>query len=159
MTYLWLNHQKKQIKRELKGKIIDGIDKSELVFIQLSKAEAREQLDWEHSKEFEFKGEMYDVVEFEETADSVKYWCWWDHEETKLNLHLAEIVNNLLGNQPDKKEKQQNLISFYQSLFSEKIFQWQTLQFANVSNQITKYQFIQKEFINSIPSPPPQLAV
>lgn len=159
VTYLWLKHQKKQVKREVKWQIIEGIDKSELVLIQLSKSEAAEKLEWEHSQEFEFEGEMYDVVEFEETSDSVKYWCWWDYEETALNKNLAEVVNNLLGNHPDKKEKEQKLISFYQSLFSEKIFQWQALQFARKSNTLTEYEFILKDFINSVPSPPPQKAV
>ncbi|WKK76088.2 hypothetical protein QYS49_01265 [Marivirga salinae] len=159
VTYLWLNHQKKQIKREVKWKIIEGIDKSELVLIQLSKSEAAEKLEWKHSREFEFEGEMYDVVEFAETTDSIKYWCWWDYEETVLNKNLAEVVNNLLGNHPDKQEKEQKLISFYQSLFSEKVFQWQALQFAEVSNPETDYRFISKMNIISIPNPPPQKIV
>jgi hypothetical protein len=159
VTYLWLNYQKKQVKREVKWKIIEGIDKSELVLIHLIKNEAAEKLDWEHSREFEYEGEMYDVVEFEETKDSVKYWCWWDYEETTLNKNLAAVVHNLLGNHPDKKEKEQKLISFYQSLFSEKIFQWQALQFARLSYLFTEYEFILKDYINSIPSPPPQNVV
>ena len=109
VTYLWLNLQKKQVKREVKWEIIEGIDRSELVLIQLSKSEVEEKLEWEHSKEFEFEGEMYDVVEFEETPDSIKYWCWWDHEETALNKNLADVVNNLLGNHPDRKEKEQKV--------------------------------------------------
>jgi len=159
VTYLWLNLQKKQVKREVKWEIIEGIDRSELVLIQLSKSEVEEKLEWEHSKEFEFEGEMYDVVEFEVTPDSIKYWCWWDHEETALNKNLADVVNNLLGNHPDRKEKEQKLISFYQSLFSEKIFQWQALRFARKSNTLTEYEFILKAFINSVPSPPPQKTV
>jgi len=159
VTYLYLNHQRYQIKREVKWKIIEGIDKSELVLIHLSKAEAKERLDWEHSKEFEFEGEMYDVVEFEEAPDSVKYWCWWDHEETALNQNLAEVVSNLLGNHPDKKEKEQKLISFYQSLFSEKIFHWEALQFTSISNPIENYQFNLKIYSNNIPTPPPQTII
>lgn len=159
VTYVYLSHQKKQLKREVKWEIIDGIDKSELVMIHLSKVEAKERLEWEHSKEFEFQEEMYDVVEYEETADSVKYWCWWDHEETALNKNLTEVVNNLLGNHPDKKEKEQKLISFYQTLFSEKSFQWKALKFTQISNPITDYRFISKIHINPIPTPPPQKIV
>tara|TARA_R110002012_G_scaffold153906_1_gene314103 strand:+ start:42186 stop:42668 length:483 start_codon:yes stop_codon:yes gene_type:complete len=159
VTYLYLNHQKYQIKREVKWKIIDGLDRSELVLIQLSKSEAKEKLEWEHSKEFEYLGEMYDVVEFAETADSVKYWCWWDHEETSLNQNLAEVVNTLLGNHSDKKEKEGKLITFYQSLFSEKVFQWSALHFNRMSNSSIAYEFIFEDYINSIPSPPPQMIV
>ncbi|MGJ3236509.1 hypothetical protein [Marivirga sp.] len=159
VTYLYLTHQKYRIKREVKWKIIEGVDKTDLVLIQLTKAEAKEKLDWEHSREFEYEGEMYDVVEFEETKDSVKYWCWWDYEETTLNKNLAAVVNNLLGNHPDKKEKEQKLISFYQSLFLEKVFQWQALQFARLPNSFTEYELIFKDYINPIPSPPPQKIV
>jgi len=159
MTYLYLNHQKKQLKREVKWKIIEGIDKSELVLIQLNKSEAKEKLDWEHSKEFEYLGEMYDVVEFEETSDSVKYWCWWDYEETALNQNLAQVLNNLLGNDPDKKEKEEKLITFYQSLFSEKIFQWHTIQFTSISKQLTNYQFSSKTHIDKVSTPPPKFEI
>jgi hypothetical protein len=159
MTYLYLSNQKKQLKREVKWEIIEGIDKSELVFIKLTKAEAKEKLEWEHSKEFEFQGEMYDVVEFEETADSVKYWCWWDDEETALNENLAQVLNNLLGNDPDKKEKEEKLITFYQSLFSEKIFQWHTIQFASILNQLSNYQFSSKTHIDKVSTPPPKLII
>jgi len=159
VTYLWLKNQKKEVKHEVKWKIIQGLDKSELVLIQLSKAEMEDKLEWEHSKEFEFEGEMYDVVEFEETTDSVKYWCWWDHKETELNKNLADVVNSLLGNHPERQEKEHKLISFYQSLFSEKIYQWKALQFTKISTPISEYSFVSKVHINSIPSPPPQKGV
>jgi len=158
VTYLWSYHQKKEVKHLVKWEIIQGIDKSELVLIHLSKAEANDKLEWEHSKEFEFEGEMYDVVEVEENVDSIKYWCWWDHEETKLNKELAELVNSLLGAQPEKKEKEQKLISFYHSLFVEKVFHWQALHSPQISNPTTDYQFILKDFLHSISTPPPQLA-
>jgi hypothetical protein len=140
----------------VKWEIIEGIDRSELVLIQLSRADAKKKIDWEHSKEFEFEGEMYDVVEFEETADSVKYWCWWDHEETLLNKNLTEVVDSLLGNHPDKNEKEEKLITFYQSLFSEKLFHWEALQFISLSNPIENYHFNLKIYSNNIPTPPPQ---
>ena len=159
MTYLYLSFQKNQIKTEVKWKIIEGIDKSELVFIQLSKAQAEEKLEWEHSKEFEFQGEMYDVVEFEETSDSVKYWCWWDYEQTTLNKNLYALVNQLFGNHPDKKEKQQQLISFYQSLFSERVFSWLSIQPTSISIFDSIYQFNLKNYNKNIPTPPPKAKV
>lgn len=140
----------------MKWEIIEGIDRSELVLIRLSRVDAKKKIDWEHSKEFEFEGEMYDVVEFEETADSVKYWCWWDHEETLLNKNLAEVVDSLLGNHPDKNEKEEKLITFYQSLFSEKLFHWEALQFISLSIPIENYHFNLKIYSNKILTPPPQ---
>jgi len=157
VTFLWLNHQKEQVRREVKWKIIEGIDRSELVLIQLSKAEAERKLEWEHSKEFEYEGEMYDVVEFESTADSVKYWCWWDYEETDLNKNLANLVDLLLGNHPHKKEQEQKLISFYQSLFSEEMFEWNASPYDSILEQFSCYQISLHNYTKNIPTPPPQL--
>lgn len=156
MTYLWLNLEKQEVKHEVKRKIIAGLDKSDLVLISLSKAEAETELEWEHSKEFEFEGEMYDVVKSEVTSDSVKYWCWWDFEETALNKNLAELVNQLFGSDPGKKQNEQNLITFYKSLFSENLFQWESIQYSQSLDSSRNYTFNLVDFISTIPTPPPQ---
>lgn len=159
ITFFWLNHQKQQVKHEVKWRIIEGLPKSELVLIQLSKSEAKEQLFWEHSQEFEYQEEMYDVVEYAETSDSLKYWCWRDHEETKLNQELALLVNNLFANHHDNQEKEINLITFYQSLFVEKIFQWQVYALVHYSNRYGNYDVFLQDFFHSIPTPPPKIAI
>ena len=119
LTYSALKMQKHQLKRSIKHQIIDGIDKSELVLLKFSKHEVEEMLDWEHSKEFEFKNEMYDVVEKEETTDSISYWCWWDNEETKLNRQLASSL--LIDWQQNDAQQQQNklLIQYTKNWLSE----------------------------------------
>ncbi len=111
-TWCWLQYQKSAVKRELKWKLADGIDRSELVLLKFSRQEAETNLRWEHAREFEYKGEMYDIVETLNSADSVYYWCWWDHEETALNKQLAALVTKSLGDNPEKKEKQQQLLSY-----------------------------------------------
>jgi hypothetical protein len=89
---LYLKHEKRMLKREIKHRIIEGIDRSELVELSFT-PEEKKQLRWEHSKEFEYNGEMYDVVESKSENGKITYWCWWDNEETKLNRRL----NNLLA--------------------------------------------------------------
>ncbi|MCB9336000.1 MAG: hypothetical protein H6586_07615 [Flavobacteriales bacterium] len=116
-TFIWLHFQKKSIKRTVKHEIINSISKSDLAFIKLSKVEAEEELDWEHSKEFEFKNNMYDVVYTETTSDSVFYWCWLDKKETQLNILLAELVKNTFGNNQNKKKNEKALIDFCKSLY------------------------------------------
>jgi hypothetical protein len=118
-TLLFLQFQKKQVKKELKRKIIAGIDKSELVLLKFTEEESLNQIKWEHSKEFEYKGEMYDVVEKEVHGDVIYYWCWWDHEETKLNKQLITLVDHFLGNNPTKQEKQGKLLDYFKKLYFE----------------------------------------
>lgn len=96
---LYLKHEKKMLKREIKHRIIEGIDKSELVELTFTVAEAEKKLQWEHSKEFEYNGEMYDVVESKSDGKKVTYWCWWDNQETSLNKQLSKLLARALNDQ------------------------------------------------------------
>lgn len=109
--------QKKQVKREVKHRIIDGIDKDELVLLEFSLEEIDEKLRWKHSKEFEYNGYMYDIVERETRNDTTYFWCWWDHEETELNKQLEELLAHAMGKHPQNKQSKEELIDFYKSLY------------------------------------------
>ena len=81
-TFTFLHFHKKQIRREVKRKIIAGIDKNELILLRLSEIESQTKLNWKHSKEFEFNQQMYDIVETEVKGDTIYYWCMRDTKET-----------------------------------------------------------------------------
>jgi hypothetical protein len=100
---LYLKHEKRMLKREIKHRIIEGIDKSELVELTFTDLEAETQLRWEHSKEFEYNGEMYDVVESKSDNGKITYWCWWDNEETSLNKQLNKLLARALNDQTPSK--------------------------------------------------------
>ncbi len=91
-TYLWLHIQKSRIKKEVKARFIAGIDKSELTHFTFSQSQLKTDLRWEHDREFEYKGEMYDVVETEMLGDSIHYICWHDKAETQLNRRLQTLI-------------------------------------------------------------------
>ncbi len=99
--------------------MIAGLDKNELVLFKFTDTEAQTELNWEHSKEFEYKGQMYDVVEKLIQGDTIYYWCWWDHEETKLNKQLDRLLANVLGDNPQRQEKKSQLADFFKKLFYE----------------------------------------
>lgn len=108
--------EKYRIRKEVKRQIIAGIDKNELVLLTFSRAAINTDLRWEHAREFEYRGEMYDIVETNETGDSISYWCWWDHRETALNKSLDKLTQSACGQSPGSKEKQQRLQDFVRSL-------------------------------------------
>tara|TARA_Y100000782_G_scaffold100921_1_gene116231 strand:- start:5646 stop:6206 length:561 start_codon:yes stop_codon:yes gene_type:complete len=116
--YTWLHHQKYVLRKSIKKQIIAGVNKEELVLIQLSKEQAKKELKWKHSKEFEYHHEMYDIVTFEETADSVFYRCWWDHEETKLNRRLQHLLALTMGQHHQKNKQQKRLASYFKSFYT-----------------------------------------
>ncbi|MEX0813923.1 MAG: hypothetical protein WD048_17015 [Chitinophagales bacterium] len=155
-TYLWLQYQKKMVKKSVKWKMIDGIDKSELVYFKFSKADSANVLNWKHSREFEYNGQMYDIVERENRGDSLFYWCWWDHEETKLNKALTQLIQKEYDDNPQRNEKRERLMDIY------KQFRVNSFEFAfnNLFSEILSsegiYSFSIKTFYSQPISPPPQ---
>ncbi len=156
-TFTFLQYQKRQVKREVKWKMIAGIDKNELVLFKFTDTEAQTELNWEHSKEFEYKGQMYDVVEKLVQGDTIYYWCWWDHEETKLNKQLNGLLAKVLGNNPQRQEKKRQLADFFKKLFHEN----QENQTAIITTQTINHFFYSEDFVciyHTPPVPPPRLS-
>lgn len=156
-NYIWLQHQKSMVKHEVKRMIIKGIDIDELELLKFTKQESISKLKWEHSKEFEYKQKMYDVVKEEVVVDSIYYWCWLDREETKLNNQLAELVKNVLNTNPQKKEKQERLYSFYKSFYCSDLFNWQEELASIENNRNTFYLNTFYTYPLPPPTPPPQI--
>ncbi|HRO41446.1 MAG TPA: hypothetical protein PL009_01335 [Flavipsychrobacter sp.] len=116
-TLLVLQIQKSQVRKEVKWKYIAGMNTDELVKFVFSEKEKQTALRWEHSKEFEYRGEMYDVIKMEVKGDTTYYWCWWDHEETKLNKQIDKLAAFAFDHNPEKQEKENRLLKFFKSLF------------------------------------------
>lgn len=157
VTFCILQHEKKQLKRSVKHQIINEIEMNELVYLQFSKNEVDQKLDWEHSKEFEYQGEMYDVVKTVETVDSIAYYCWWDNKETALNKKLAETLSGLLPLNTEKNKSQKLLSNFSKSLFCNSILTLQLDKFTYLkTNQHIKYTFSKLDYFTGVATPPPQ---
>lgn len=157
-VFFVLKKQQKQVKREVKWKLIEGVDRNELVFLKFSKEEQQIHLNWKHAKEFEFKGEMYDVVEKEVYGDTTYYWCWWDSEETKLNKQLDQLVAFTLGNSPVQNQSQAKIMQFFKSLYFQNenlLVSCNAIETLNSSSFTNQFELLNRL---SLPdSPPPQI--
>jgi hypothetical protein len=97
-SFLSIQHRKKMLRKEIKRKIIAGLKEEELVKLKFANADLNRKLKWKHSKEFEFNGEMYDIVSVSKTSDSTEYLLWWDAEESVLNQKLmASTQSSCIG--------------------------------------------------------------
>lgn len=117
ITFSYLHTQKYLLRKEVKQQIIAGIDKNDLVLLAFSAEQAQTELRWKHAREFEYRGEMYDIVEHEQSGDSLFYWCWWDSEETQLNRQLEELLTQALQQNHQRQQRQHQLLSFFKNLF------------------------------------------
>ena len=126
VTFLWLYARKSEVRREVKRMIINGIDKSQLVKLQFSTQEQNTLLRWEHSKEFEFDGNMYDIVEAIQLEDSIIYYCWLDKAETELNRQLSELTKDVFDKDSKKRTCHNQLMKYYKSIYCCDIFNWKS---------------------------------
>lgn len=110
-------YQKHTIKQNIKHQLVSGLSESELVNLTFSLTDAQTKLNWEHSKEFEFNGEMYDVVKQENHGDSISYFCILDNEETALNQEINKLVSLFLNQNNQENESKNKLKEFYKNLY------------------------------------------
>ncbi len=96
-------HVRKQVKREL----MQSLPREELMTLSFLQAEVDLRVRWEHSREFEYRGEMFDIVSTQFVGDSVHYLVWWDHEETALNRKLDRLADLAMNNKKGETTRNQ----------------------------------------------------
>lgn len=104
--------KKHQVKREIKHKLMRSLPKDQLTLVTLSKQEASKKLKWEHSKEFELNGAMFDVIYTEVNGEKINYWCWPDTEESSLNQLLGSLAKQKHQSAEDECIKLQKLLTY-----------------------------------------------
>lgn len=87
-----------------------GIPEEQLVRLSFSEEKMRSEFRWEHSKEFEYRGMMYDIVRRENQGENTVFYCWPDHEESRLNRQLAAIAHQL-NHRSDERNSQRLALS------------------------------------------------
>lgn len=79
-----LNIHQKQVRKEIKQRIREGISEDDLVSITVT-PQNRDQLQWKKKDEFYYKGELYDIVRVEIIDEStVVYHSLADSREHQL---------------------------------------------------------------------------
>lgn len=139
------------IKKEVKRKLVAGLGKDELYLIKVSDQEKITLLKWKHEREFEFKGQMYDIVETEIKNDTTYYWCIWDSEETALYKKRKALVADLMATNPLKKENQKKLLTFFKSIYFFESFKNKKTDF----NESTVKFYFKKNLYSSVRIRPP----
>ena len=143
ITYSTLQKRKHLLKKEVKFQLA-SINKEKLEKLSFTYKQSEEELDWKHSKEFEYNGKMYDVISVQKRRDSISYTCWLDKEETELNIKLKTIlVHVYLIDKPIQK-REATFLAFYKSLFFELK---NTPVFKNYSCfRLLKYEYVKSNY-------------
>jgi hypothetical protein len=104
------------VRKEVKHMMVKGVDKEDLVTFTFSKSQVENELRWKHSKEFEYQGNMYDIVTFEKIGGNYVYMCWLDKKDTKLNRQLSKLFSLKWNSEKGKYHERSGLDHFVDSL-------------------------------------------
>ncbi|MDA7804189.1 hypothetical protein N8987_06400 [Crocinitomix sp.] len=146
---------KKAIRKEVKNKILKGLDKDELTFFSFT-AEEIASLEWEHKEEFEYQGMMFDVVERKQVGSKIHFWCWQDAKESAANKALDLLIAKLMAN-TSENEKEDGITRLLSNLY----FHYYAECYVHVYDidleaKANYYVELQSNFATSPPVPPPQ---
>ena len=133
-------------------------DREDLELLRFSREEASALLRWEHEHEFEYRGQMYDVVESAVQNDTLYFWCWWDREETELNQKLGKLASMALNSNPERKEQRKNLISYFKSLYFQNFNEQIEPPVVQCGCHNSFYQFCFQSRSSPPPLPPPKMS-
>ncbi len=112
-SYLLFRIRQFEIRREIIQEIKQGIRESDLTIFTIT-PENEDQINWENTAEFSYKGTMYDVVHVETIDQNTKrYHCISDIQETKL---IANYGKELEKNKGTKNTERNSLrfLKFFQ---------------------------------------------
>lgn len=151
LVFLSLQAEKETLRRDLKHRMMETEDESSFVHMAFANDDLETELDWEHDNEFEYRGEMYDVVERETRGDSTYFSLWWDKDETELNRKLAKLIKTKHQEETPAQNLLKN-IKVFQSFTETEI----RPVISENNTPISEYIRIYKDPFISIPLPPPR---
>lgn len=155
-TYNWIKLETHLVKKSVKRKLIQGVDKSELTKLTFSPDQLATQVKWKHSKEFEYNGEMYDIVYTELEGEQTTYYCWWDEAESELNDSINTLTQLVLDSNAKHKTQKRQLQNIINTLYHSNSLTEGLIVFTKESKPEFYYHFNLKTKFNKVSSPPPQ---
>jgi hypothetical protein len=151
-TYLCLLHRKEMVRMQVNESIREGIDKERLVLLGFTMEETETELRWEHSREFEYKSQMYDIVETKIVGDSIYYRCWWDIEETLIKNMISELGRFALDTDARKNDRKVHINPWFKLVFITE----STASPLEARPQKTSKFIAYADLYNSLNIPPPK---
>ena len=121
ITFTILYFQKYQTRKEVKSQIISKIDKKELTLLRFTKTEIENKINWKDKKEFEYNGDMYDIVETKTDNENILFWCISDKKETYINKKIDTLLATVIDNNTQRKENKKILNTFLKALYFQNI--------------------------------------
>ena len=154
---MMLKFQKRLIRNSVKELIYSGLSNSELSRIVVNTSDS-DNLLWHHHDEFEFQGNMYDLVSKESFNDSIVYLCFLDEKESEVNIYIDQQAKSIWSHSPFANDFETKLVDFIQKVFPPENIMDFPIGDLDTQDLWLNYIFCVSEGINVIFSPPPEVS-
>lgn len=120
LTQFWLMSEKYFAKKQIVNQIYLEENKNKIVVLNFTETEAKSLLTWENQSEFKYKNNIYDVlITSRNSNNTLTYTCFLDEKESKINNLLDFMVDFHLQKNKNSTQKLQQLLLYFNLLFSE----------------------------------------
>lgn len=153
---VWLYTVKENVKERIKLSV-----EEERTLIKVPKSWSKnppESFKWHEENEFEYRGQMYDIIDKETRGNEIWYYCYWDKAETKLLNNLSKYVSSYLQQHPQESQKTSFLSSYLDKVFISTHFTG-LLAPSPKENSFAKQGPSYFSIILDVDAPPPQMAM
>jgi hypothetical protein len=154
---MMLKFQKRLIRNSVKELIYNGLSNSELSRIVVTTSDSANLL-WHHHDEFEFQGNMYDLVSKESFNDSIVYLCFLDEKESEVNVYIDQQAKSIWSHSPFANDFETKLVDFIQKVFPPENIMDFPIGDLDTQDLCLDYILCVSEGINVIFSPPPEVS-
>lgn len=112
---IWLYSIRESVKEQIEG---EYEEEKTLIKVPLKWSEnPPPEFKWHEDHEFEYRGQMYDIIRKEQRGNQMWYYCHWDKAETELLKNLSEYVSNYLQQHPKDNQKTTSLTTYLDKIF------------------------------------------
>ena len=157
-TWVVFKLQQVAVRHEVKQQIRAGVPESDLVTLRIAKVWEKTpnaRFEREHSKEFRFDGEMYDIIRSREEGDTTVYICIHDVKESGLFADLERLIEEEID-QPINKKSRESMQQLIAAKYVQKSF---TLSFVLSASAVVRSPMNEPMISEDlqIDSPPPKI--
>jgi len=156
-TWIVFKLQQTAVRYEVKQQIKAGVPKSDLVTLHIAKVweeTPNARFEREHSKEFRFDGEMYDIIRSMDEGDTTVYICIHDVKESGLFADLERLIEEEID-QPINKKSRESLQQLIAAKYVQKAFSLSFVRSASHISRRPMSELLESENLQ-IDSPPPK---
>jgi hypothetical protein len=141
-----------ELKENFSERYVQSQNQERIQTLVFSKSEISQVLKWEHDREFEYQGQMYDVLEIHDKGEQVEYLVWHDEEESELKEKEREYEDF----DPKDQERAQSKSSFHLTFFFQEILLTSFLKPSPERLESVQIETFWKN-LNTLPITPPPI--